>query len=52
MAARCACRGSSDKDDALREEERRGVPVLAAESVDGAARFAAGKGRGGDFGDL
>ena len=39
-------------DDALREEARRGVPVLATESREGAARFAAGKGRGGDFGDL
>jgi enoyl-CoA hydratase len=39
-------------EDALREEARRGTPVLAAESRAGAARFAAGKGRGGDFGDL
>jgi enoyl-CoA hydratase len=39
-------------DDGLREEARRGVPVLAVESIAGAGRFAAGKGRSGDFGDL
>ena len=43
---------SRDIDDALRAEAQRGVPVLAAESRAGAARFAAGKGRGGDFGEI
>jgi enoyl-CoA hydratase len=43
---------SRDIDDALRAEARRGAPVVAAESRAGAARFAAGKGRGGDFGEI
>jgi enoyl-CoA hydratase len=43
---------SRDLDAALRAEAQRGVPVLAAESRDGAARFVAGKGRGGDFGSI
>lgn len=38
--------------EALRAEARGGVPVLAAESFEGAGRFAAGKGRHGDFGDI
>ncbi len=38
--------------DALVNEARHGLPALQAESQKGAARFAAGKGRGGDFGDL
>lgn len=38
--------------DALENEARRGAPALEAESRKGAARFAAGKGRGGDFGDI
>ena len=37
---------------ALVNEGRRGVPALQAEARSGAARFAAGKGRGGSFGDL
>ncbi len=43
---------SRDIDEALRAEARRGVPVIAAESRAGAARFTAGKGRGGDFGEI
>jgi enoyl-CoA hydratase len=43
---------SRDVDAALRAEAQRGEPVLAAESIAGAARFAAGKGRGGDFGEI
>ena len=35
--------------DALRDEGRGGQPILAAEAISGAARFAAGAGRGGDF---
>jgi hypothetical protein len=30
-------------------EGKRGMPVVAAEARAGAARFAAGAGRGGDF---
>jgi enoyl-CoA hydratase len=37
---------------ALVNEGRRGAPALQAEARSGAARFAAGKGRGGSFGDL
>jgi enoyl-CoA hydratase len=37
---------------ALANEARLGMPALAAEAQKGAARFAAGKGRGGDFGDI
>jgi enoyl-CoA hydratase len=37
---------------ALANEGRRGAPALQAEARSGAARFAAGKGRGGSFGDL
>lgn len=40
---------SRDIDQALRAEADRGRPVLAAESGAGAARFAAGLGRSGDF---
>jgi enoyl-CoA hydratase len=43
---------SRDIDDALRAEAQRGVPVLALESRAGAARFAAGKGRGGNFEEI
>jgi enoyl-CoA hydratase len=43
---------SRELDDALRNEARRGAPVVAAEGVAGAARFSAGKGRGGDFGAI
>ena len=35
--------------EALSNEGRLGIPALEAESRQGAARFAAGKGRGGDF---
>ncbi|QQS14021.1 MAG: crotonase/enoyl-CoA hydratase family protein [Rhodospirillales bacterium] len=38
--------------DALRNEGRRGMAALTREARAGAGRFAAGKGRGGDFGDL
>ena len=37
---------------ALANEGRLGMPALEAESQKGAARFAAGKGRGGDFGNI
>lgn len=37
---------------ALTNEGRRGMPALEAESRNGAARFAAGKGRGGDFSEI
>jgi len=40
---------SREIDLALRMEGERGAPVLAAEAQAGAARFAAGKGRGGSF---
>lgn len=36
----------------LVNEARRGVPALKAEARSGAARFAAGKGRSGSFGDI
>ena len=39
-------------EEALLREGREGDKVLAAESVGGAARFAAGKGRGGSFDDI
>src|SRR5262252_565353 len=38
--------------DALVNESRLGIPALQAEAQQGAARFAAGKGRGGDFGNI
>jgi enoyl-CoA hydratase len=37
---------------ALVNEGRLGMPALEAEAQKGAARFAAGKGRGGDFGNI
>ena len=43
---------SRDIDDALKQEARRGAPVVAKEGRAGAARFASGKGRGGDFGSI
>jgi enoyl-CoA hydratase len=43
---------SLDLPAALVHEGRLGQPALAAETQKGAARFAAGKGRGGDFGDI
>ena len=39
-------------DEALRTEWEHGVRSLSAGALDGAARFAAGRGRHGDFGDL
>jgi enoyl-CoA hydratase len=39
-------------EDALRNEWRTSSPMVAAEGAAGAARFAAGKGRGGDFGNI
>ncbi len=38
--------------EALANEGLRGAPALEAESRQGAARFAAGKGRGGTFGNI
>jgi enoyl-CoA hydratase len=38
--------------EALSNEGRLGLPALDAESRQGAARFASGKGRGGKFGDI
>ncbi len=38
--------------EALSNEGRIGIPALKAELRQGAARFAAGKGRGGDFGNI
>jgi enoyl-CoA hydratase len=38
--------------EAMRREWYNGIPALVAEGAAGAARFAAGKGRHGDFGDL
>lgn len=37
---------------ALANEARLGMPALEAEAQKGAARFASGKGRGGDFGNI
>jgi len=41
-----------DIEGALRAESKRGAPVVDLEARAGAARFAAGKGRGGDFGEI
>ena len=38
--------------EAMRAEWRNGAPVLAAEAVERAKRFASGKGRHGDFGNI
>ena len=38
--------------EALREEWRISAPLLASEALEGAKRFASGKGRHGDFGDI
>jgi enoyl-CoA hydratase len=38
--------------EAMRKEWYNGVPAFAAEGALGAARFASGKGRHGNFGDL
>lgn len=43
---------SMELDAALRAEAARGRIALAAGSQEGAQRFAGGKGRGGDFGDI
>ena len=43
---------SLDLPAALVHEARLGQPALEAETQKGAARFAAGKGRGGDFGNI
>ncbi|TAJ38970.1 MAG: crotonase/enoyl-CoA hydratase family protein [Reyranella sp.] len=43
---------SLDLPAALTNEARLGIPALEAETQKGAARFAAGKGRGGDFGEI
>ena len=44
---------STDLPEALKAETRLGLEVLASgETREGAARFAAGKGRHGDFGDI
>jgi enoyl-CoA hydratase len=43
---------SLDVDEGLKAEARRGAPVIAKESIAGAARFASGKGRGGNFSDI
>lgn len=39
-------------DEAMRFEWRNGIPALQAEGVAGAARFASGRGRHGDFGEF
>ncbi|MFO1161405.1 MAG: crotonase/enoyl-CoA hydratase family protein [Reyranellaceae bacterium] len=41
-----------DVAQALVNEGRRGAPALQAEARSGAARFASGKGRGGNFGNI
>jgi enoyl-CoA hydratase len=41
-----------DLVEALKNEGREGLKPLKAEAKSGAARFAAGKGRGGSFEDL
>lgn len=38
--------------EAMRYEWKNGIPALQAEGVAGAARFASGRGRHGDFGEL
>ena len=38
--------------DAMRKEWYDGIPAFKAEGAAGAARFASGKGRHGDFGDI
>jgi len=38
--------------DAMRKEWSNGIPAFHAEGAAGAARFASGKGRHGNFGDL
>ncbi len=43
---------SQDLDTALKQEARRGAPIVSKEGRSGAARFAEGKGRGGDFNSI
>jgi enoyl-CoA hydratase len=43
---------SLDIAGALKNEAKLGMPALEAEAQKGAARFASGKGRGGDFGNI
>ena len=43
---------SLELQGALANEARLGLPALEAEAQKGAARFASGKGRGGDFGNI
>ena len=43
---------SLDLAAALKNEAKLGIPALEAEAQKGAARFASGKGRGGDFGNI
>jgi len=43
---------SLEQREALTNEAKLGRPALEAEAQKGAARFAAGKGRGGDFGNI
>jgi enoyl-CoA hydratase len=43
---------SLELDIALANEAKLGMPALEAEAQQGAARFASGKGRGGDFGNI
>jgi enoyl-CoA hydratase len=43
---------SLDLAAALKNESKLGMPALEAEAQKGAARFASGKGRGGDFGNI
>jgi enoyl-CoA hydratase len=43
---------SHDLAEGLKAEARRGAPIVGREGQAGAARFAAGKGRGGDFSEL
>jgi enoyl-CoA hydratase len=43
---------SSSIEEALRAESKLGAPVVDLEARAGAARFAAGRGRGGDFGEI
>jgi enoyl-CoA hydratase len=38
--------------EAMRKEWYNGIPAFVAEGAQGAARFASGKGRHGDFGDI
>ena len=52
-SGRCDAAFNMALDEALLENiSRLGQPALQAETQKGAARFAAGKGRGGDFGNI